>query len=125
MNYFIVSMSTFKPLLIVFGSMGNTDEILNGFTFIPSLINIIFVLILITANGPSPLFECSLNTLTKALVMIRYLFAGTNFYCRSILILDSVTIFSISVLVDFNASNLSIWFALIFDGLISFLGKPE
>lgn len=77
---------------------------------------IFFFLTFVTVNGPSHLPKRTLKTLTRSPRSIRYYVAGGSFECNALLILDSATMVSISVLASPRASNISFWFLFVFDG---------
>lgn len=106
----------FRSLLIDFSAIGSTDEVLNGFLFLPSVNDMSLLHTMTSVNGPSHLFDLSQSTLIKEQGRIRYFVAGGNLDCTVRWILDSATIDSISHLAILSTSNRSPWNGFLIDG---------
>lgn len=86
-----------------FGGLGRTDILLNWFTSIPSLNDMILFEILFTSYGPFHLFLFSLYNLTLSLCRMRYSVACGSLLVKDFLILFYATIVSVSALAFRNA----------------------
>lgn len=62
-----------------FGTIGSTDEILNGLNFVQSVTDIIFFETLMTLNGPSHIDVRSLYILSRSDGSMKYLVAVRSF----------------------------------------------
>lgn len=105
-NACMLSISLFISPLLSIVSIGNTDEMLNGFTFMSSVTDIIFFLTLVKMIFSSHTLECSLNTLTRSPGSIRYLVARGSLDFNSLVIHDSTTIGSISASANISTFNI-------------------
>lgn len=91
--------------------MGRIEDILKGFNFAPSFIEIIFFDNFLTVIGPSHFIVRSLYTITKSSGSIKYLVASGCFVCSAICSLASAAMVSFCFLACLRASNLWVRFA--------------
>lgn len=77
----------------------------NCFTSVPSVTEIVFVVMFVAVNGPSGLLVCSLQILTLFQEFIRHLVAEGNFELKALPIRPSATIVSISAITVLRAFN--------------------
>lgn len=88
--------------------MGRIEVVLNSFTLLLSVTEIILFDVLVTVKGPSHRLDFSLYTLTWFPGLIIYFTADGSLELSALRILSSETIVSISDIAFFSALNSSV-----------------
>lgn len=99
-----------KVRIICFCAIGKKEDILKGFTFDPSVTEIILFDTFVTVKALSHFAVSSLYIRTRSPESDKYLVACGNFYCTTLCIGVSATMVSIYVLSSLIALNISFCF---------------